>query len=297
MLRTIGRLRSSSARALALAAAVATAPLAAAPLAAQPSDGALPPEIAFPAPTAQVMLVGTFHFDNPGLDAYKHRFGVDILSPARQREVEDVVTRLAAFRPTKVAVEWSRERQVQLDSLYREYRAGRLQPRASEVFQLGFRLAARLGHERVYAVNVERHEALMGSVEPHIPELEHADSTDAWRARYRRWRAWDDSMKATRTLAAHLRHLNDPATIRRDHGSYLTGFFTVGGDSSYVGPDFIAGWFDRNLRIFRNLQRITDRADERILVVYGAGHLATLRHFVESSPEYRLVEAAELLAP
>lgn len=96
-------------------------------------------------------------------------------------------------------------------------------------------------------------------------------------------------------LAAQLRYMNDPASVRRDHGGSLVGFFTVGGDTSYVGPDFIAGWYDRNLRIFRNLQRITSRPDERLLVVYGAGHLATLRHFVESSAEYRLVEAGEYL--
>lgn len=45
------------------------------------------------------------------------------------------------------------------------------------------------------------------------------------------------------------------------------GFFKVGGDTSYVGPDFIGSWYDRNLRIFRNLQRITNRPDERLLVV------------------------------
>jgi hypothetical protein len=48
-------------------------------------------------------------------------------------------------------------------------------------------------------------------------------------------------------------------------------YFKGGGDTSYVGPDFAAGWFDRNLRIFRNLQRLTGGPAERILVVYGSG--------------------------
>ncbi|HEU4564229.1 MAG TPA: DUF5694 domain-containing protein [Gemmatimonadaceae bacterium] len=269
---------------------------AAAPLAAaQGAASEPPPGIAFPPPTARVMLLGTFHFDNPGRDAYKPRFGVDVLAPERQKELEQLVARLAAYRPTKVAVEWERDEQAKLDSLYREYRAGRLPARASEVYQIGFRLAARLGHERVYAVDTERHEALMQAIIPFEGEFEAADTTDAWRARYRRYRAWDDSMKTTRSLAAQLRHMNDPAIIRCDAGSYLVGFFSVGGDTSYVGPDFIGGWYDRNLRIFRNLQRITTAPDERIFVVYGAGHLATLRHFVESSPEYRLVEVGEYL--
>ncbi|HEX5829858.1 MAG TPA: DUF5694 domain-containing protein [Gemmatimonadaceae bacterium] len=282
---------------LAILPGVAAIVIAVAPrtAAAQRPATDLPPAIALPAPTARVMLLGTFHFDNPGRDAYRPRFGLDVLAPERQRELEDVVARLAEYKPTRIAVEWNRARQAQLDSLYAEYRAGRLDARASEVYQLGFRLAARLGHERVYAVNTERHEALLHVVDSFVPDFERADTADAWRVRYRRVRAWDDSMKTTRTLAAQLRCMNDPATIRRDHGSYLVGFLTVGGDTSYVGPDFIAGWYDRNLRIFRNLQRITSRPDERLLVVYGAGHLATLRHFVESSPEYRLVEVGEYL--
>ena len=59
----------------------------------------------------------------------------------------------------------------------------------------------------------------------------------------------------------------------------------------------MTGWFNRNLRIFANLQRITERPDERILLVIGAGHLAILRHCVQASPEYDLVEVAEYLNP
>lgn len=291
LLRAVPRTRHTLRLAITAVAAIAAPGM----LHAQGAGSALPPAIELPAPTAQVMLLGTFHFANPGRDAYKERFAVDILSPERQREVEGIVAGLATYRPTRIAVEWNRARQAELDSLYREYRAGRLAPRADEVFQIGFRLASRLGHERVYAVNTERHEALLQAVTPFTRDFEAADASDAWRSRYRRIYARDDSLKATRPLAVHLRDINAPAAIRRGHGAYLVGFFTVGGDTSYVGADFIGGWYDRNLRIFRNLQRITVDPDERLLVVYGAGHLATLRHFVESSPEYRLVEVADYL--
>jgi hypothetical protein len=291
--------RRSPLRRTVLAAAGLLAGLLGAPVGGAAAQRAAPPAVPdfldAAAPRAQVLLLGTFHFDNPGRDAYKPRHDANVLSPARQREVGDVVAHLAAFRPTRVAVEWSRERQGALDSLYREYRAGRLPPRAGEVFQLGFRLAAQLGHERVYAVDVERHQALLDAVMPYERDLEAADSADVWGPRYRRIYAWEDSVKTTRSLREQLRYMNAPATARRGHGAYLVGYFKGGGDTSYVGPDFVAGWFDRNLRIFRNLQRLTGGPAERLLVIYGAGHLATLRHFVESSPEYRLVEAERYL--
>lgn len=262
---------------------------------AQDATPAVPDFLDASAPRARVLLLGTFHFDNPGRDAYKPRHDANVLSVARQREVDDVVAHLAAYHPTRIAVEWPRERQAVLDSLYREFRAGRLAPRAGEVFQLGFRLAALLGIERVDAVDVERHEALLDAVRPYERDFDAANSADAWRPRYRRLYAWEDSLKTTRSLREQLRYMNAPTTIRRGHGAYLVGYFKVGGDTSYVGPDFVAGWFDRNLRIFRNLQRLTRGPAERILVIYGAGHLATLRHFVESSPEYQLVEADRYL--
>ena len=58
-----------------------------------------------PAPARiQVMVLGTYHFDNPGQDL--HNMKVDsVLTPAKQAELADVASRLAKFNPTKIAVE------------------------------------------------------------------------------------------------------------------------------------------------------------------------------------------------
>jgi hypothetical protein len=52
----------------------------------------------------QVMVLSTYHFDNPGQDM--HNMKVDsVLTPAKQAELADVATRLAKCNPTKIAVE------------------------------------------------------------------------------------------------------------------------------------------------------------------------------------------------
>ena len=51
-------------------------------------------------------LLGTFHFSDAGLDDYKPKHDVDILSEKRQAELAEVLEALAAYRPTKIAVEW-----------------------------------------------------------------------------------------------------------------------------------------------------------------------------------------------
>jgi len=54
-----------------------------------------PPKV--PPPPATILLLGTFHFDDAGLDAYKPEHRMDVLSPERQREIEEVVRCLTRF--------------------------------------------------------------------------------------------------------------------------------------------------------------------------------------------------------
>src|SRR5262245_63040069 len=53
---------------------------------------------------AQVMILGTYHFANPGLDYVKSDLD-DHLSEKRQKQIAEVVELLAKFKPTKIAIE------------------------------------------------------------------------------------------------------------------------------------------------------------------------------------------------
>ena len=81
----------------------------------------------------KVLLIGTFHFDNPGLDVAKFR-DADILSPKRQQEVEEVTSLLKIFAPDKIFIEAIPARQPQIDSSFTSYKAGKKELSASEVF-------------------------------------------------------------------------------------------------------------------------------------------------------------------
>ena len=248
-------------------------------------------------PKAAVLVLGTFHFASPGRDRYRPRFAVDMLSAERQREVEDVVEQLAAYRPTRIAVEVLPERQAELDSLYDAYRTGHHVLGANEVYQLGFRLGARLGHDRVYAVDAPArlYEAIQTQEEWDARVQDFAPVDTTWDARYRAFYAYEDSLKTVLPLGSTLRYLNSPARVRQSHGAYLVGSFRLGTDDDPFGPDWATRWFNRNLRIFYNLQRITRGPDERLLLLIEAGHVPLIQSAVVSSPEYRLVEVGEVL--
>lgn len=255
------------------------------------------------APKAELLFLGAFHFDDQGLDTYKPRFKVDVNSPQRQREIESLVTQLAAFKPTIVAVEQLPSKQAQLDSLYAAYKRGEYQLGTNEVYQLGFRLARVAGLERVHAADAEARSYLtedqardtVQALGLNMDSVMRAIESDPWSARYRQLYSHDDSMKTVRPLAEHVLYINSAERVRIGHGAYLVGSFKLGPNAHYLGVDDATQWYNRNLRIFSNLQHVTKGPSERIVLIIGAGHLPILRFLAQSSPEYRLRELSEFI--
>jgi hypothetical protein len=267
---------------------------------------------------AKVLLLGTFHFEDAGRDRYKPQHSIDILSEQRQREVTDVVQRLAAFQPTKVALETPAAHQEQLDQDFLAYCQGAFHLTGNEMHQLGFRLAHTLGHNRLYGVDVwgryyepaldieiaARDHSLKdldALLEPHTPaaiaeRYSQKHLVNVWWSRYAERMAHADEGKTHRTLRENLLEANNEQSIISSHGVYLVDWFKVGTGQAYPGVDWVTAWYNRNLRIFANVQRITGSPDERFILIIGAGHLPILRHCVLASPEYDLIEVHDYLA-
>ena len=247
---------------------------------------------------AEVLLLGCFHFDNPGLDAYKPQFELDFSTEAVQQQVDEIVQLLVEFKPDRVAVERKSELAEQINQRYAAYRAGEFELPVNETYQIGFRVAAALGHERVYPIDAPGR-----PYEPYIDENQFARENglrDLNRRPYsllfRALAQRLDEMKTQHSLRQHLRILNHPEMLRVSHGTYLQRRVSVAKDGVYPGADgFVSTWYNRNLRIFGNLQGIIQEDKERIVAIFGAGHVPILRHFVESAPNLTLVEVEDVL--
>jgi hypothetical protein len=85
----------------------------------------------------------------------------------------------------------------------------------------------------------------------------------------------------------------EPAVLFRMHGHYLAGGFNT---QSHTGPDALSlWWYNRNLRIFNSILKTKPNAQDRILVLFGNGHMPILKHCFQSSPEFQVVELKSLL--
>jgi hypothetical protein len=79
---------------------------------------------------------------------------------------------------------------------------------------------------------------------------------------------------------------NEPQGRRADHQAYLRSA-RIGLGDQYPGANWVTHvWYARNLKIFVNLTRITESADDRILLIIGAGHVFLMQQFLEDSGDY-----------
>lgn len=248
-------------------------------------------------PSAPLLVLGTFHFKDAGLDAYKPETDFDALSPARQEEIEEVIARLEKFAPKKIALEARRENAPALQERYATYRRGEFELPANEIYQLGFRLAKRLGHEQVYFVDehARRHEL---DAPEAVAKKCGQDVNDAgpWNERFFALYRRDDQAKARMTLRETLLYMNSEERLQAGHGHYLVGGFHLGCGDDYWGADQATGWYNRNLRIFHNMGRLREPAQPMLLII-GAGHVPIIRHAAMASPEFEWVEVADVLGP
>ncbi|MDR1056267.1 MAG: DUF5694 domain-containing protein [Prevotellaceae bacterium] len=105
--------------------------------------------------TIPVLTIGTFHFDFPNLDRiqFTEDNQIDVLLLKYQDEINDLVKMLAKFEPTIIVIERYPEAQKRIDSLYQEYLMGKYDLKRSEDEQIGFRLAQKMGINKLYCVD------------------------------------------------------------------------------------------------------------------------------------------------
>jgi hypothetical protein len=241
----------------------------------------------------EVLLLGSFHMANPGADVFNVEAD-DVLAPKRQAEIADVVDRLAAFLPTRVAVEadWGDSTD---PALYRAYRAGRHELSRSESQQVGFRLAERMDLSGIDAIDV-------GGDFPFGPAQELAQSDPALSHYLVEGMAAGRSAVETigrwlsqGTIGQTLHRMNSPEGIHASHEPYLEYLLPVVNEDAAPGADLLAAWYERNIRIFANLHRMGLGPDDRVFVLFGAGHVPILRQLVADSPYFCVADPLRYL--
>ncbi|OLF73183.1 hypothetical protein AWH62_09600 [Maricaulis sp. W15] len=244
-------------------------------------------------PPGQVMVLGTFHFTGGGSDMINPEVD-DFLAPHRQAEIAIVLDRLETFAPTRIAVELTPEHEAGFNARYLEFVGGERELGVNERQQIGMRLAARLGHDRLYAVD---HPGGM-DFDAMLSAAQTAGQTDLLAT-------WESYIGEVRTILAERdsldrsilqRLVSENSQPTRDmHNLYLL-LAQMGGANDPTGAREMTNWWGRNLHIFSNIAEIAEPG-ERVLVIYGAGHKALLDAYIQGAPNIDWIEPLDYLAP
>lgn len=251
----------------------------------------------------RVMLLGTFHMDNPGLDE-ANVAADDILSDHRQAELHDLVDHLSDWNPHRVAVERPYDRSEEVNNRYKEYRSGerrfdreeefpaphpmRNEPVSecrSEVVQVGYRLADHLGHDFIATIDEYPDESRYDADPFEEREIDSTRKTpvtlrDPETTEEERLERLESS-----TILEFLAWINGESELRDNHNTMFDrGIRAV--DERFGSPVALAYWYDRNIRMVHHLWRTMDSDDSRILLLVGSGHIRVLRHLLDEAPMF-----------
>jgi len=251
-----------------------------------------PIDAASPTPQVEVLILGSYHMDNPAHDL--HNIAADdVLTAKRQDEIAELARVLERFHPTKIAIEWSAGSQTSLDRLYADYLAGKHELNRDERQQIGFRLAKQLGLKKLCAIDALwdfPYGSVINWAKAHgrAAELEAIDRIGDVQSRA------DADYLLHHSILDVYRRLNSPAWIAANAAIYARiGHF--GDDDDPAGARLLTRWHERNTLILTSLLNASEPGD-RVLVIYGAGHLAHLRRFVADDPTLRLRSLEEFTA-
>lgn len=248
------------------------------------------PGLDYKSPKPKIMILGTFHFDNPGIDTVETKRD-SISSDKRQKEVRELIDKIKAFKPTKIAIEIPYGNTT-INDRYNLYLKNEFELRENEVYQIAFRLGKELNHKQLYPVDYKKDmdfQAIMKSAA--------ANGQQKFIERFQKVMGFITRIQAETSkysILVQFRLMNDLKSANRDHSLYLL-LTEAGKGADYTGADVLAGWYERNLKIATNIMRTVDSPNEKVLVLIGSGHIKLLHDFLKEYPGLEVIETGKYL--
>jgi len=257
----------------------------------------------------EILLVGTFHFNNPGHDVVKTKT-FDIMAPKVQAELETMTDRIGAYHPNKIFVEWSVEKQGELDELYQAYLAGGYEqyitakyPKPStqslllkgEMVQLAFRAGKKAKLTKIHAFDYDKVSLPFDSVMNSMKAAHQEPLLKAIDARVAGMAASQNKKIETYTLTQLLLDTNTKANLDENKGFYLELINRAGSPSNFTGPLLVSEWYRRNLYMHSIVQKALEPTDTKAMVLVGSGHAAIIKEFIEVDKTLKLKELKDVL--
>lgn len=239
-----------------------------------------------------IALLGVYHFANPNQDQFNVKSD-NVLTEKRQKELDTLANELARFKPTHIALEYDYNNK-DVDELYQKYLKGEYKLNINEREQIGFRLARLLGHQHIYPVDEPSFQLnfepskLVTEFSPLLQQL--SETGNKVVGQINKW-------VEEKPIGAVLSKLNSPEFDKINIDLYYHYLLPIGKGDAQPGVEAVMSWYKRNLYILKHIKEIAsaDKSEKRVLVIFGQGHTAMLKQFLQYSTEFELVDIQQYL--
>lgn len=253
----------------------------------------------------KILTLGTFHFH-----LVKSQFGVDfdINNKHKQNELTEIIKQIENYKPTKIFVEWEYSKQNQLDELFnlylkdktfelikQKYGKNETMYFESEVQQLGFKLADKLGHKKLYSFDYllnEPNDTVMVAIQK-------ANQTDLMNEIQKEFGEYGQTIitkfQEEKSIKNLLLFFNNKELEDKLNSGYISLFNKAGSKDDFSGAYFVSERFKRNLYMYSLIQKQIDKTNERILIIVGGQHSAGFRDFIRDDKNLEKVELETIL--
>lgn len=243
----------------------------------------------------KIFLLGTFHFSE--------KREIDFCTRDIQQQLWFINEQLMKFDPDAITVEAAAHAQNAINTSYKNFSLedlsnfekmrketlgtinmfGSTYPITyiNESIQVAFRLGKTIGLDKIYAIDDD---SILNSIEEEPPEhIKHVLDKHRKRMNFRN----------NMSIIDMLKHCNSDEWSYNNQQLYLVNN-VIGAGGSYVGANYFGQWYTRNLKIFANLQKLSEKY-ERVFSLYGCGHLYILRELINRCENMEFIDYRDYL--
>ncbi|KYG80396.1 hypothetical protein AWW67_09460 [Roseivirga seohaensis] len=243
----------------------------------------------------KVLNVATFHF---GYTTDANKVDFDEEDRKTQEEIRALSKMLAEFKPTIICIENHPQYDAEINRVYQEYLndPSQLNTNYGERSMVAFDVARLnnvaqlygidsymdynylIGEQMVNTIDSATYRDYMNNPFKDSPELAELDKNF-------------DNLP----LLEKLRFYNHPKVLDFNININADNLLYVGTEDGFEGADEAAKFYQRNLRIYSNLNRIPMTKNDRVFILMGAAHASFLRELLERSPKFEMVNTLDYL--
>lgn len=254
----------------------------------------------------EILVIGTYHFSNPGADVAQYKV-LDILSEKPQKQLEQIATAIAKFKPNKIFTEWELKDQLALDTLYNKYQDGtyfdyvaKKYPKRkfyvqNEIIQLAFRTAKKANHKKVYAIDYQETSFDFDSIMKFTDSIRLPNFKKEVMLDIKDTETKSNALFATNDLLKCLYYFNSKELRETDIPWYVGKINDSDKLGTYIGAFLASEWYRRNLYMLANIQKQTESSDNRIMILAGASHITMFVDLLKHDSNYKIVELKEVM--